>query len=438
MPVRDLYIFAHLTDGFVPAGLLTLSEKPQDVIASSFAYGTRYLRRAGRFEIDPVSLSLGDFTEGVELFPVNGLRQFGGIRDAAPDSWGRRLIESQRGVPADSLPESEYLLAAGSDRVGALDARPSLNAAETSSASPERSLGLLLEATERFEVGETLSPALSELFASGPSAGGARPKASVRDEHGRLWLAKFPSRTDPFEVTRTEWATLKLAAHLGLTVPAVRLVEFGEKAVMLTQRFDRYWAASPETLPGGDSREYRLPFVSGLTLIACDELDSPTKSYADLAHAIRTYVHVSMIRQNNRELFARMVFNIMVSNDDDHLRNHGFVRDPSLPGWRLSPLYDVVPRPSVAYERQLYLSVGERGRYASLDNAITSRAAFSLERPEAIAVIAQVVRGVTGWRDFFEDLGLKDRLLEQIKSAFRDPAHVASSELLQELAAVEP
>ena len=102
------------------------------------------------------------------------------------------------------------------------------------------------------------------------------------------------------------------------------------------------------------------------------------------------------------------------------------------------PNTHVVPRPSVAYERQLYLSVGERGRDASLDNAITSRAAFSLERPEAIAVIAQVVRGVAGWRDFFECLGLKDRLLEQIKSAFRDAALVASSELLQELAAVEP
>jgi serine/threonine-protein kinase HipA len=189
---------------------------------------------------------------------------------------------------------------------------------------------------------------------------------------------------------------------------------------------------------GGGSREYRLPFVSGLTLIACDEMDSPAKAYADLAQAIRTYAHVSMIRRNNRELYARMVFNIMVSNDDDHLRNHGFVRDPALSGWRLSPLYDVVPRPSVAHERQLHLSVGEQGRYASLDNAITSRAAFSLERPEAIAVIAQVVRGVTGWRNFFETLGLKDRLLEKISSAFRDPAHVANSELLEELAAVEP
>lgn len=447
MPARDLYIFAHLADGFVPAGRLTLTETPQEVAASSFAYGTRYLRRAGRFEIDPVSLALANLAEGVERFPSNGLKQFGGIRDAAPDSWGRRVIEAQRRVPANSLPESEYLLAAGSDRVGALDVRTSLTADESLGASPERSLSYLLEATERFEAGEPLPARLSELFASGPTAGGARPKASVRDKDGLLWLAKFPSRTDPFDVTRSEFATLRLAARCGLTVPAVRMVEFGDKSVMLIRRFDRYWAASAqlaqtpnlhETQPGAGRREYRLPFVSGLTLIACDEMDSPTKGYADLAHAIRAYAHVSVIRENNRELFARMVFNILVSNDDDHLRNHGFIRDPKLSGWCLSPLYDVVPRPGVAYERQLHLTVGEQGRYASLDNAMTARAAFSLERPEAIAVISQVLRGVSIWRDFFETLGLKARLLDQISSAFRDLAHVASPELLRELMAVGP
>ena len=123
-------------------------------------------------------------------------------------------------------------------------------------------------------------------------------------------------------------------------------------------------------------------------------------------------------------------------NDDDHLRNHGFIRDPRLSGWRLSPLYDVVPRPGVAHERQLHLSVGERGRQASLDNAITLRAAFSLERPEAIAVIAQVVQCVANWRNFFETLHLKARLLDQISSAFRDLPQVAGPELLDELAAV--
>lgn len=447
MATRNLYVFAHLADGFVPAGRLTLSETPREVASSSFAYGTRYLRRPRRFEIDPVGLSLANAVDGVELFPPNGLAQFGGIRDAAPDAWGRRVIEAQRRVPANSLLESEYLIAAGSDRVGALDVRESLTTQERLGASPERSLGYLLEASERIEAGEPLPASLGELFGSGPTAGGARPKASVRDEHGLLWLAKFPSRTDPFDITRTEWATLKLAARCGLTVPAVRMVEFGDKPVMLIRRFDRYWAESVdpaqvailhETHPGGERLEYRLPFVSGLTLLACDELESPTKGYADLAHAIRAYAHPSVIRQDNREIFARMVFNIMVSNDDDHLRNHGFLRDPRLSGWRLSPLYDVVPRPGVATDRQLHLSVGEQGRHASLDNAMTSRATFSLERPEAIGVMARVVQGVAGWRDFLESLGFKGRLVEQISSAFRALDEVASPELRRELAAVQP
>jgi serine/threonine-protein kinase HipA len=103
-----------------------------------------------------------------------------------------------------------------------------------------------------------------------------------------------------------------------------------------------------------------LPFVSGLTLLACDELDSPKKCYGDLAHAIRRYCHADVIRADNRELYARMIYNIFVSNDDDHLRNHAFVWDPRLRGWRLSPLYDVLPRPGIAFERQLHLSGWDR------------------------------------------------------------------------------
>ena len=441
--MRELYVFAHLGDGFSPAGRLRLTETEREVAASSFAYGTRYLRRPGRFEIDPVSLALDPPAEGVEFFPVDGLRQFGGIRDAAPDAWGRRVIEAQRRVPANSLPESEYLLAAGSDRVGALDVRTSLTAEERRGASPERSLVYLLEASERVEAGEPLPSNLSELFGSGPTAGGARPKASVRDEQGMLWLSKFPSLTDPFDVTRTEWATLTLAARCGMNVPALRLVAMGGKPVLLVRRFDRYWAAPSNlaadaravvTTPEEGHREHRLPFVSGLTLTGCDEMDSPTKSYADLAQAIRNFGHPSIIRNDTRELFARMVFNILVSNDDDHLRNHGFLRDPRVGGWTLSPLYDVVPRPGVAHERRLHLAVGTQGRHASLDNALTARAAFSLERPDALVVIARLVQGVARWREVFRELGLAERLLDEIRTAFREFDQVASPELRRELA----
>ena len=136
--------------------------------------------------------------------------------------------------------------------------------------------------------------------------------------------------------------------------------------------------------------EHRLPFVSGLTLVACDEFESRLKGYSDLALAVRAHVHPSHIRANSEELFGRMVFNIFVSNDDDHLRNHGFVRDPRLPGWRLSPLYDVVPRPGVAFERQLHLQVGAQGKLATLDNAMSAYSAFTPQRTTAMAIIRRV------------------------------------------------
>ena len=136
--------------------------------------------------------------------------------------------------------------------------------------------------------------------------------------------------------------------------------------------------------------EHRLPFVSGLTLVACDEFESRLKGYSDLALAVRAHFHPSHIRANSEELFGRMVFNIFVSNDDDHLRNHGFVRDPRLPGWRLSPLYDVVPRPGVAFERQLHLQVGAQGKLATLDNAMSAYSAFTPQRTTAMAIIRRV------------------------------------------------
>lgn len=446
MPQRDLYVFARVARDFVPAGRLTLTETDREVQASTFAYGTRYRQRAGRFEVDPVSLDIRDpgAAQDVERFPIHGLAQFGGIRDAAPDAWGRRVIEARHRVPANSLPESTYLLEAGSDRVGALDVRADLRGTEHPGVSPLRTLDDLLEAAERIEAGEEVPARLTDLFGSGPGAGGARPKATVRDEQGLLWLAKFPRRSDVFDVATAEWATLRLAARCGLSVPSVRVIDLAGQSVLLVRRFDRYWAhpdgpippdaALHESLPADTLVEFRLPFVSGLTLVACDERESPTKSYADLAAAIRERAHVSVIRNDNRELFARMVFNILVSNDDDHLRNHAFIRDPRLSGWRLSPLYDVVPRPSRAYGRFLHLGVGPQGRAATLDNALGSRAAFALERPDAIATMARLWREVAGWRACFEELGVSGRLLDRLGPAFRDLADVASDGLRNEIA----
>lgn len=444
MPQRELFVFAHLPQGFVPAGRVTLTEE-KEVVASSFAYGTRYIDRPEGFEIDPVSLSLADRrrVRGQELFPANQLTQFGGIRDAAPDAWGRRVIESQRKVPVNSLSEADYLRGAGSDRVGALDVRASLDSDGTSGAANIASLGYLLEAAERIEHGLPVPARLAQIFGAGPSAGGARPKASVRDDTGLLWLAKFAAASDTFNVALAECFTLKLAKLCGLTVPEVKVLDLGGKPVMLIRRFDRYWAdpALPDaadlelhdTLPGETRTEQRMPFVSGLTLVGCDEFESRLKGYGDLALSIREHAHPAIIRANNEELFARMVFNIFVSNDDDHLRNHGFVRDKRLQGWRLSPLYDVVPRPGVAYERQLHLQVGHQGKLATLDNAMSAFSAFTPQRSTALAIVRRTSNELRQWRSAFESFGASGQLIDQLSPAFRHLGDICSPQLQAEM-----
>jgi serine/threonine-protein kinase HipA len=428
---QKLYVFAYIDTHWAPCGQLTVTEDGAQLLASTFAYGLRYLDRPGALEVDPVSLGLQDKSavRGKALFPPNNLPMFGGIRDAAPDAWGRRVIESHLKVPANSLPESTYLLHAGSQRVGALDIRPSRDSDTTRGYGTWDNLQYLMETAQRIDEGLPVPANLEEVFAQGSPMGGARPKATVRDNEQVLWLAKFPSHWDTLVVPIVETATLRLAAAAGLTVPPVKLIHLGARAVMLIRRFDRYWAKPGEnaplpedllsTAPADGLAEKRLGFVSALTLVACAEMESPDKSYADLAQAIRRYCHPSVIRENNRELFERLVFNIFVSNDDDHLRNHGFVWDPRLPGWRLSPLYDVMPRASLASERRLHLSVGPEGRNATLDNAFAGRETFTLSSAAAAQSIARIWRTVREWKMRFEEYQVPTDQMQKIAPAFR-------------------
>lgn len=436
-----LMVFAHLGQDWAPCGQLQMTEEGPGVLASNFAYGLNYARRTDALEVDPVSLSLQDRAQvlGKRLLPANGLPLFGGIRDAAPDAWGRRVIEAKLKVPANSLPESQYLLHAGSDRVGALDIRPTIQDGPTPGESATHSLEYLMDAAERIEEGLPIPTHLEAIFIDGTALGGARPKASVRDEHGVLWLAKFSSRKDGFDIPSIECAALRLAAAAGLNVPPVEVRTMGERRVMLIRRFDRYWAEPGATLdaavnllatqPGQGKAEHRLGFVSGLTLVGCDETESRTKAYTDLAQAIRRYCHPTAIRADNAELFKRMVYNILVTNDDDHLRNHGFVYEPRLGGWRLSPLYDVLPRASLATERYLHLNVGPQGRLATLDNALEAHEMFTLSRAKACELIADVWRIVREWRVYFESFGVPAAEIEKIAPAFRHMDDVSTPAL---------
>lgn len=438
---NKLTVFAHLDDEFVPAGNLTLIEENTAVIASEFAYGLLYLDRPNAIEVDPVSLSVADkhVIKKKKILPSGGLKMFGGIRDAAPDAWGRRVIEAKLKVPVNSLPESTYLLEAGSNRIGALDIRPNIHAPARHSRQSITDLQYLMEAAERIEEGAAIPAKLEAIFDVGSALGGARPKATVRDDDDVLWLAKFQSTNEKLNVPEIEAATLRLAAQCGMSVPETKVIRIGDRSAMLIRRFDRYWckagvpAPDIETAlhshPGDHLIEKHLHFVSGLTMLACDETAAREKSYADLAAAIRRYCHTSVIRENNSELFARMVYNIFVSNDDDHPRNHGFLWDPALRGWRLSPLYDVMPRPTVATERFLFLGVGQAGRLATIDNAMSARKMFSLSEDDAASIIARIWEKVREWRVYFEEFGTSPRSIEQAASAFRHIDDISTAKL---------
>lgn len=372
-----------------------------------------------RLALDPLTLQLTQnsaqdaiILRDPPLTPHGLLTEFGVFRDAAPDHWGRRVIENKLGR-LGPLPESTYLKHAGNNRTGALDFRDKPNTPPRES----QHVGLidleyLLEASDRVQTGERLPGKLALLFDAGPSMGGARPKAVIVAD-GKEWLAKFGSTDDRFDVPCVEYATMQMARAAGLSVPALRLERVNHRHVMLIERFDREYGATGVTT--------RRHFVSALTLMAKHESESSTASYQDIALAITRHGAHSTIRQDLAEIFKRMVFNILINNNDDHLRNHGFLWDSAAMGWRLSPLYDVVPAPVIAQTRYLHLGVGQAGRLATLENAISQYGIFGLSRAEAENIINHIAMVIREWRVYFEDSGVKPQDIEYMAGAIRHP-----------------
>lgn len=424
----EFAIFAYLPGdtGGVPAGLLTMLEDGATPLQSTFRYGKRYVLRPNHFELDPLTLAIpGAGTDQVREPPdaASGsgpLLEFGIIRDATPDRWGRRVIENKL-KKTGPLPESEYLIHAGHNRTGALDFRENPG-------SPERmgqlaqllDLAYLKEAADRIDRGGKIPARLGKIFDAGPSMGGARPKAVVEADNMQ-WLAKFPARDDMFCVPWIEYATLQLAKKAGMNVPALRLEDIGiGRPVMMIARFDRIHV--------GQGYE-RRHFMSALTLLSRHESESAHTSYANISEAIAKYCAPTRIKTDQRELFTRMVFNILVNNNDDHLRNHGFLFDPAAGGWALSPLYDVVPAPAIGFDRNLHLGVGLAGREATLPNALSQHGVFGLTKPQAVEIIDAVGSVVRQWKEYFEEAGVPGVEIDKVSMAFRNPREAGSGKI---------
>lgn len=377
---NDTYVFIHLNGEWIPCGFLTIQEDNRDIL-STFQYGRKYLQRKDAISIDPVQLPLSE-----SLFrstPESPL--FGGIRDTAPDGWGRHLLN--KAADPQSPGEFESLTALPvEDRVGALGFGNSLEKgpapidpgwANYPPHGTELDLSSMINAVDQITDEKNISPEYRRFLIRGSSLGGAQPKAPTMHE-GRMWLAKFSRQYDAWSTCRIENANLHLAQMCGIVVPESKTISVAGRDIFLISRFDR--------TPNGN----RLPFISAATLLGTDQLTDGT--YQDIAVQMRKHCASSSINEDLKQLFMRMVFNILCNNSDDHLRNHGFIHIEGQ-GWKLSPAYDIVPQPDMGPEepRQLSLGVGMNGsREATLQNALSSCGVFGIPKEEGEKIIDQM------------------------------------------------
>lgn len=375
---------------------------------ASFEYDAGWLENPARFSLEPaLHLGPGPFHTTADL-PM-----FGAIGDSAPDRWGRALMrrmerrraEREKQAPR-TLREIDYLLQVDDEaRQGALrfaetEGGPFLREPGIKRTPPLIELPALLSAAERVVDDEDSDEDLHLLLAPGSSLGGARPKASVRDRDGHLAIAKFPRRDDEYNTVVWETVTLSLAAAAGLPVPEARLERVGGKQVLLLRRFDRV---------GG----HRIPFLSAMSMLGAD--DNQTRSYLEIVDAVRR--HGAAAKADIQGLWRRIVFNILVSNTDDHLRNHGFLY-AGAGGWRLSPAYDLNPVPVDIKPRILSTAINEDDGTASLDLALAVAGYFELKDSEAKAIIKDVGAAVAKWRETAMRLGLQKKDADRMASAF--------------------
>lgn len=376
--------------------------------SASFEYDAGWLEHPERFALEPaLTLAPGPF----HTPPEKAL--FGAIGDSAPDRWGRMLmrrvkrrrVEKEEQTPRTLL-EADFLLRVDDEaRQGALrfaeePGGPFLAPASETRIPPLVQLPRLLSATERVTDEEDDDDDLRLLLAPGSSLGGARPKASVRDHDGHLALAKFPHRQDDVDVVLWEAVALTLAAKAGIPVPECRVEEVNGKAVLLIRRFDR------------EARR-RIPFLSAMSMLGAD--DRETRSYLEIADALRRYGAAA--KEDLAQLWRRIVFNVLVSNTDDHLRNHGFLYKGH-EGWRLSPAYDLNPVPIDMGPRVLSSAIDLDDPTASIELALSTAEYYGLQAAEASSIAGQVARSISGWRAEAARLGVHAREIDRMASAF--------------------
>ncbi|MBL1275954.1 MAG: type II toxin-antitoxin system HipA family toxin [Ectothiorhodospiraceae bacterium] len=347
-----------------------------------FNYGKRYLERlndTGRGSNKAISLYDAELPLRPGVLPLlDGLNMPGCIRDGSPDAWGRRVIINKklglRGMAVDTtqLNELTYLLESGSDRIGALDFQ--LSPTEyIPRLSTNVSLDELLKSTERVEQGIPLTSELDQALFQGSAIGGARPKALI-EEKNKKYVAKFPLSSDLYNIVKAEFVAMKLAMLAGINVAPVNLVKALHKDVLLIERFDRI------KVDGGWQRK---SMVSALTLFGLDDMMARYASYETLAEIIRH--KFTAPADTLKELFARLVFNILCGNTDDHARNHAAFWDGKM--LTLTPAYDICPQGRTGNEASQAMLIFGNNRMSTLSNCINTAHNFLLSKNEALAIV---------------------------------------------------
>jgi len=361
-----------------------------------FNYGKSYLERP---EAIPLYLPELPLQQG-ELPLLTGLTMPGCIRDAAPDAWGRRVILNRKfGVKSDDLDaldlsELTFLLESGSDRIGALDFQRSPIVYEPRSPM-NASLGELIESAERVERGIPLSPELDQALHHGSSIGGARPKALIEDDTEKH-VAKFSSSSDTYSVVKAEYIAMRLAALCGINAAPVSLVRASGKDVLLVERFDRLKT---------DSGWQRKIMVSALTMLGLDEMMARYASYQDLAEIVR--YRFTDVSTTLRELFSRIVFNILCGNTDDHARNHAAFWDGDM--LTLTPAYDICPQGRSGQEATQAMLISDQNRMGRIAACLEAAHHFLVPENEALVIAEAQIRSIgENWEAVCDEASLSE------------------------------
>lgn len=374
----------------------------------SFEYDRDWLNHPKRFSLDPaLKLVAGSFHAASDK-PL-----FGAIDDSAPDRWGRLLMRRSERKNAEyekrtarALKEIDFLLMVDDEgRQGALrfkreEQGPFLTTYDKNHIPPLVSVGKLLTAASHVMQDSDTEEDLRLLLAPGSSLGGARPKSSVRDKDGHLAIAKFPRKDDEINIIAWEAVALSLANKAGIQVPEWRMETVARQHILLSRRFDR-------------KKNIRIPFLSAMSVLGAK--DNEMHSYLEIADAIRQMS--ASPKEDLEALWRRIVFNVLISNVDDHLRNHAFLYS-GLSGWRLSPAYDLNPTPTDIKPRILSTAIDLIDPSASLDIAVSVAHYFDLDNSQVKKIFKEVGSATTSWREEAAKLKIKKTEIDRMASAF--------------------